>query len=385
MGKDYERICEWGNLYDAYLKARRGKRWKNSVAKVEASALEAVALIQRELQTRTYRPGGYRAFYVYEPKRRLIQTNSFKDKIVQHAFCDQVLYDALTKPFILDNYGSQVGKGTHFGLNRLRDFMREYYRKNGFSADGWVLKADVRHYFQSIRPDVLKKDVAKYLHDPDCLALACQIIDSTPDPLGIPIGNQSSQIFALLYLNQLDHLCKEQLRFRYYGRYMDDFYIIHSDKLLLRQILKEIEAYIKPLGLRLNGKTQILPLKNGIDFLGFHTYLTQTGKVVRKVRAKSIDNMKRKIRKFRGLVDSGKMTLDSVVQSYASWTSHISHGNTYHLRQNMDAYFFSYFPELKPSPKGDTTHGPKTEQPRKQVEGQVRQPVRQPDRLDRGR
>lgn len=208
-------------------------------------------------------------------------------------------------------------------------------------------------------------------------------IDSTPDP-GIPIGNQSSQLLALLYLDAFDHWLRDD-RGLVYGRYMDDFYIIHSDKLLLRQILKEIEAYIKPLGLRLNGKTQILPLKNGIDFLGFHTYLTQTGKVVRKVRAKSIDNMKRKIRKFRGLVDSGKMTLDSVVQSYASWTGHISHGNTYHLRQNMDAYFFSYFPELKPSPKGDTTHGPKTEQPRKQVEGQVRQPVRQPDRLDRGR
>ena len=80
MGKDYERICEWGNLYDAYLKARRGKRWKNSVAKVEASALEAVALIQRELQTRTYRPGGYRAFYVYEPKRRLIQTTASRTR-----------------------------------------------------------------------------------------------------------------------------------------------------------------------------------------------------------------------------------------------------------------------------------------------------------------
>ena len=198
------------------------------------------------------------------------------------------------------------------------------------------------------------------------------------------IGNQSSQLLALLYLDAFDHWLRDD-RGLVYGRYMDDFYIIHSDKLLLRQILKEIEAYIKPLGLRLNGKTQILPLKNGIDFLGFHTYLTQTGKVVRKVRAKSIDNMKRKIRKFRGLVDSGKMTLDSVVQSYASWTGHISHGNPYHLRQNMDAYFFSYFPELKPSPKGDTTHGPKTEQPRKQVEGQVRQPVRQPDRLDRGR
>ena len=381
---NFDTVYEFETLYNAYRASRRGKRWKNTVAKVEMNALEAIAVLQEELSTGTYRPGGYREFYVFEPKKRLIQTNSFKDKIVQHAFCDTILYDVLTRPFILDNYGSQIGKGTHFGLNRLRDFMREYYRRHG-SADGWVLKADVHHYFASIRHDILKQDVRELLDDERSLALTDLIIDSTPGNVGIPIGNQSSQVFALLYLNKLDHLMKEGFRFRYYGRYMDDFYIIHSDKLLLRQILKEIEAYIKPLGLRLNGKTQILPLKNGIDFLGFHTYLTQTGKVVRKVRAKSIDNMKRKIRKFRGLVDSGKMTLDSVVQSYASWTGHISHGNTYHLRQNMDAYFFSYFPELKPSPKGDTTHGPKTEQPRKQVEGQVRQPVRQPDRLDRGR
>lgn len=150
------------------------------------------------------------------------------------------------------------------------------------------------------------------------------------------------------YLDDFDHWLRDDLGL-VYGRYMDDFYIISSDKLQLREILKRIEEYIKPLGLRLNGKTQIFPLKNGIDFLGFHTYLTSTGKVVRKVRAKSIDNMKRKIRKFRGLVDRGKMTLESVSQSYASWTGHISHGNTYHLRQNMDAYFFAYFPELKPT------------------------------------
>ena len=97
-----------------------------------------------------------------------------------------------------------------------------------------------------------------------------------------------------------------------------------------------------------------------------------------------IDNMKRKIRKYRGLLDSGRMTLESVLQSYASWCGHISHGNTYHLRQNMDAYFFGYFPELRPTPKGENTHGPKTEQPRKQVEGEVRHHSRQADHLARG-
>ena len=186
----YEELCSFEVLYKASLEARKGKRSKSKTIEDEAQALACTEKLSRKLavcnvrqpdgsirQQIRYVPSKFEVFAVYEPKRRLIQTNSFKDKIVQHAFCDQVLYDALTKPFILDNYGSQVGKGTHFGLNRLRDFMREYYRKNGFSADGWVLKADVRHYFQSIRPDVLKKDVAKYLHDPDCLALACQIID----------------------------------------------------------------------------------------------------------------------------------------------------------------------------------------------------------------
>lgn len=208
------------------------------------------------------------------------------------------------------------------------------------------------------------------------------IIDSTPDP-GVPIGNQSSQLLALLYLDGFDHWLRDDLGL-VYGRYMDDFYIISSDKLLLRDILKQIRAYIEPLGLRLNGKTQIFPLKNGIDFLGFHTYLTSTGKVVRKVRAKSIDNMKRKIRKFRGLVDRKKMTLESVAQSYASWTGHISHGNTYHLRQSMDAYFFAYFPELKPSPKGEKPYASETRQPPKQGQDQVRQPLRRADHLDQG-
>lgn len=155
MEQNFEVVYDFANLYAAYRATRKGKRWKDAVAKVELNTLEAITVLQAELRDGLYKPGNYHEFYVFEPKRRLIQTNSVKDKIVQHAFCDNILYPVLSRPFILDNYGSQVGKGTHFGLDRLRDFMREYYRKHG-SADGWVLKADVRHYFASIRHDILK-------------------------------------------------------------------------------------------------------------------------------------------------------------------------------------------------------------------------------------
>lgn len=125
--------------------------------------------------------------------------------------------------------------------------------------------------------------VRAYVRDPDVLWLTDMIIDSTENP-GIPIGNQTSQWFAVMYLSGLDHFIKEKLGIRYYGRYMDDFYLIHEDKAYLRYCRAEIERYVGELGLKLNNKTNIFPLRNGIDFLGFHTYLTDSGKVIRKVR-----------------------------------------------------------------------------------------------------
>lgn len=340
--QSFEAVYDFANLYAAYRAARKGKRWKNTVAKVESNALEAVAYLQKELREGTYRPGAYYEFFVYEPKKRRIQTNSIKDKIVQHAFCDQVLYPVLSRPFILDNYGSQVNKGTHFGLDRLRDFMREYYRRHG-SADGWVLKADVHHYFASIRHDVLKQDVAEHLTDPRCLALSTAIIDSTPGNVGIPIGNQSSQIYALLYLNKLDHFVKEVLRIRYYGRYMDDFYLIHEDKAVLKDAWSRIEKHLAARGLELNGKTNIFPLRNGLDFLGFHTYLTDTGKVIRKVRRSSRERMKRKLRKFSVMYAAGAITKEEITASYQSWRSHAMHGQCRSLVQKYDRIFEQIF------------------------------------------
>lgn len=266
--------------------------------------------------------------------------NSFRDKIVQHSLCDNVLEPYLSKTFIYDNYASQKGKGTHFGLDRLKYFMSRYYRQNG--ADGWVLKCDIRKYFYSINHDVLKEQLRRLIKDRDVLWLLDMIIDSTEGP-GIPIGNHTSQWFAVLYLSGMDHMIKERLGIKMYGRYMDDFYLIHPDKDYLRYCLEEIKKYLVPLGLELNQKTAIFPLTQGIDFLGFRTYLTDTGKVVRKVRRESKNRIRRKLKKYRHLLDEGRIDFETILQSYSSWTGHAEHGNSYHLIRKTDDLFFNLF------------------------------------------
>lgn len=359
-------------VYRAYKATMHGKDGNITALKYDFEAVSRCYELADRLQKKEYRIKGYFPFEVYEPKRRLVLAIDFEGKIVQHAICDNALYPALAKRVITDNYAVQIGKGTHYGLDRLTKMLRHYYFSRKAAdlelrrgadlmprpqarwdyADGWVLKGDFSKYFYSLRHAYCKavcNGALKSIADGELLDYATWlldvIIDSTPDP-GIPIGNQTSQLIALLYLDEMDHWLTDGLGLAY-GRYMDDFFIIHESKDYLKGILAEIKERTEALGLTLNPKTQILPLKNGIDFLGFHTYLTQTGKVVRKVRSKSVNNMRRKLRKFRTLVDRGKMDLERVRQSYASWCGHISHGNTYHLAQKMDRYFYGLFPELK--------------------------------------
>lgn len=106
---------------------------------------------------------------------------------------------------------------------------------------------------------------------------------------------------------------------------------------------KEIERHVNELGLSLNAKTNIYPLKNGIDFLGFHSYLTESGAVIRKVRRKSKNNARRRLTKMRGLLEAGKITPEKVEQSYKSWRGHASKGNCYHLIRNMDQHYNKLF------------------------------------------
>lgn len=116
-----------------------------------------------------------------------------------------------------------------------------------------------------------------------------------------------------------------------------------QDKAYLQYCRAEIEKHAAAIGLSLNNKTNIYPLRNGVDFLGFHTYLTETGAVIRKVRRRSKNNMKRKLKKMRGLVERGKITTATVEQSYKSWRGHAEKGNCYHLIRRTDHYYNRLF------------------------------------------
>lgn len=382
-------------IYRAYRACMLGKDDNITALKYHHDAVSKCMDLAARLQRREWEVGAYYPFEVYEPKHRLVLAIDFEGKVVQHSLCDNALYPALARRVILDNYASQTGKGTHFGLDRLTKNLRHYFfsrkaadeaarRAAGLPrrpmgewryAEGWVLKGDFHHYFYTLRHDVAKAVSAKALAgiaDVELRDYAIWLldlfIDSTPDP-GIPIGNQSSQLIALLYLDWMDHWLTDGLGLTY-GRYMDDFYVIHEDREYLTSLVREIDGRIRTIGLSLNPKTQVFPLKNGIDFLGFHSYLTDTGKVVRKLRAKSITNMRRRLKKYRRLVDEGRMTLEAVDQSFGSWKAHAAHGDGHHVVHRMEGLFNELFPEL------EARHAAKAKRARDRGEDQVPHPVR---------
>lgn len=331
---DFEKVISFENMYKAYLDAKSGKGYKNSSAKFSVMALDAVNILISQLRDKSYTICKYSEFKVYEPKERFIQAASFKDKVVQHSLCDNVLLPKMQKIFIYDNAAGQEGKGTLFALNRLGAQMKAFYKKYGF--EGYILKCDILKFFYNISHTQLKDIVEYYFsYDADILWLCNLFIDST-EGKGIPLGNQVSQGFALLYLDGMDKLIVRELGIEYYGRYMDDFYLIHPSKEYLKHCFCVINSFLETLDLELNGKTQIFPFKNGVNYLGFHTYVASGGKVIRKLKNQKRRNAGKKYLKMAKLVASGKLSREKFDASYSAWKNHISHGNCYNLGKAMD-------------------------------------------------
>lgn len=332
---DFEKITDFRNLYQAYIKSKSGKGFSKSRQRFQIAALDGIHQIKRRLETKIYEVGKYNEFTVYEPKERIIKAGSFVDKIVQHSLCDNVLLPCLKAEFTLNNFAGQIGKGTLYGLDWLRAQMYLAYHKYGYYC--WFVKADISKFFYSIDHDILKDMVRYFLKDDDVYWLCEKFIDSTKG-FGLPLGNQVSQVFALLYLSGLDHFITGELGVKYYGRYMDDFYLIVESKEYAKWCLSAIHEFAHSLGLKLNGKTQIIPFKNGIKFCGFHTYVTSDGKVIRKLKNDNKRAAKKKFKKMAHLVNKGILSRKKFDESYNAWKNHISHGNCVKLGHEMDKY-----------------------------------------------
>lgn len=340
----YPRIYDFENLYSAFLKARRNKRYRPEVLKFTAKLEENLIEIQNELIWKTYRTGRYRSFFVYEPKQRLVMALPFRDRIVHHALCN-IIEPIFDRTFIFDSYACRHDKGTHAGADRLTSFLRRAHR---VWPKVYCLKADIRQYFPSITHSILLSLIERKIQCGDTLRLIIEIINSTadpddPNPVGIPIGNLTSQLAANIYLNELDRFVKHDLRMKFYIRYLDDFVVLLDDKRGLWRVRQEIGDFLRGcLRLKFNPKTDIFPASGGIDFLGYRIWPTH-----RLLRKSSAKRMRNKLKSFEKQWREGTITLDEIRQSIASWIGHTRHCDAYFLRRAL----FNHFRLVKLWPK----------------------------------
>ncbi len=278
-GSLWPTLVSFDNLYNAYRKAIRGKRFRPDVAQFIVNAESELLTLQEELQEQRYLPGPYRTFYIYEKKPRMISAAPFRDRVVHHALCN-VLEPIFEPTFISDMYSNRSGKGQHQAVRRAQYFARSFQ---------YVLKCDIKKYFPSIDHQVLKTLLRKKIKCRDTLWLADLILDhSNPQILvrdyfpqddlfsplvrrkGLPIGNQTSQFFANIYLSPLDHVVKESLRFRGYLRYVDDFLLFANEKKQLWMARETLEQFLHTyrLCLKPHGIT-MFRVQDGFPCLGY--------------------------------------------------------------------------------------------------------------------
>lgn len=261
IGNLFPEFCSFSNLLSAYRKAHRGTRKNAENAAFFINMEKELLALQEELRAGQWRPQPYYYFDIWDPKHRTIAVAAFRDRVVHHALVN-VLEPAYERCFIYDSYATRKGKGVHAAVSRAQHFLRCY---------DWYLKSDAEQYFDSVDHEKLLGLLERKIKDRHLLKVAETIIRHGGDgSKGLPIGNRTSQFFANVYLNPLDHFVKEKLRVPGYTRYMDDFVLFHPDKAILKQMLPEIEAFLTDkLALRLKPKaTHINSHKNGLSFLG---------------------------------------------------------------------------------------------------------------------
>lgn len=334
---DKEKVCTFDGLYKPERLCKCGVIWKDSVASYHANRLVRTVKLKDRLESGRYYPQPGDKFLVYEPKIREIMSIKYRDRIVLRRFNDDVLYPVMTRSFIYDNMACQRGGGTDRTMDRMNCHLQRHFRK--YEKNFYVLQCDIHHYYQTMPHDRTKALFYEKITDPWSRELIDRILGTFEGDVGFNPGSQTIQIAGISYLDKMDHLIKEQLGIKGYIRYMDDFILLHPSREYLEQCLEVIKEHLTSIGLELNAKTRIYPVTDGIPFLGFHFFLTDTGKVIRKIKHKNVSRERRRLRKLVAKAKAGVMTRREVDMCFQSWKAHARRGNTRNLIRHMDQYY----------------------------------------------
>jgi retron-type reverse transcriptase len=302
--------------------ASRGKHEMSEVLRFAENLEENLIVVQNELIWHMWTPRPYRRFIVNEPKTREIAAPDFRDRVIHHALV-QIIEPMLDSKMIDTSYACRSGRGTHGGILKASRFIRECRAK---FCNFYILKGDVSKYFHSVDHTVLKRILRRTIRCRDTLWLLDRIIDSGAEgDVGLPIGALTSQLFANIYLDQLDHFVKETLREHYYLRYMDDFVVLCSEKASLRTSRERIEEFLnQELKLRLNPKTDVYPWYHGLNFCGYRIWPTHT-----LPRKANVLRMQRRLNRMSRLCLAGRLATENVQSVLMSWFGYMKHCNSY--------------------------------------------------------
>lgn len=343
-------LMELGNLCQCTLKCTRQSRWKETTQRYMANMLQNSVELQEEVESGQYRTRPTTDFPLNERGHlRFIEAPVVRDRVVQKSLMEQVLLPSLRPYVIYDNYASLAERGTSFARKRFEIMLRRYIVNHG--TDGYILLGDIRKYFESVVHETLKHLIAPHIakEPQDVVDLIHYMIDSSShSERGLNLGSECPQIFAVYYLNLLDVFVKVVKAVKFYGRYMDDFFIIGQSKEELSRLLSEIETKLTELGLEINPKkTQIVKLSHGFTWLQVKYNITKTGRILKRMSHGKVVRERRRLKAFRRMVDARQMTENDVWQCYKSWRGTVvkDHNVLRKTLASLDALYKSLFPE----------------------------------------
>jgi retron-type reverse transcriptase len=347
----FKRIISKENLFAAWREFQKGKMSKKDVLVFAEHFEEHLLALHVDLASGRYRHGPYTRFLIHDPKRRSIAKASVRDRVLHHAIC-RVIAPNFDRAFIFDAYSSRKTKGVHKAIERLDQLAWRLSRNNRQTV--WMLKCDVRKFFESVGHDRLLELCRKRIDDGQVIALIKNILDSFESKPGksIPLGNLTSQIFANIYLDRLDQYVKRELRVKNYLRYTDDFLLLSRDRAELERVLPLIRDFLlRDLDLELH-PTKVFFRKwhQGVDFLGYVHFPYH-----RVLRTKTKKRMIRKMRSKHEEFETGAIDEDGVRQTVASYLGILLHSRNRGLAKRIR---HDFLPKVK-TPKQLNQSSPK--------------------------